>query len=68
MNIKVIAVGKMREQGFKLACDEFLKRLTSYCSVSVVEIQAQSIRDDALAEKYMEEEAEKTSRKKLLRG
>lgn len=59
MNIKVIAVGKIREQGFKLAVDEFTKRLGAYCSFSVVEIPAQSIKDDALAEKYMEEEAQK---------
>lgn len=59
MNIKVIAVGKMREQGFKLAFDEFVKRLGPYCSFSVVEIPAQSIKDDSLAEKYMQEEADK---------
>lgn len=59
MNIKVIAVGKIREQGFKLALDEFVKRLGSYCSFSIVEIPAQTIKDDALAEKYMEEEAQK---------
>lgn len=59
MNIKVIAVGKIREQGYKLAIDEFSKRLGAYCTFSVVEIPAQSIKDDALAEKYMEEEAQK---------
>ena len=59
MNIKVIAVGKIREQAYKLAIDEFTKRLGPYCSFSVVEIPAQSIKDDALAEKYMEEEAQK---------
>ena len=59
MNIKIIAVGKMREQGFKLAFDEFAKRLGAYCSFLVTEIPAQSINDDSLAEKYMEEEAVK---------
>lgn len=59
MNIKIIAVGKMREQGFKLAMEEYSKRLGSYCSFSVVEIPAAVIKDDALAEKYMEEEAQK---------
>ena len=59
MNIKVIAVGKIREQGFKLALDEFVKRLGAYCSFSVVEIPAQTIKDESLAEKYMEEEAQK---------
>jgi len=59
MNIKIIAVGKMREQGFKLAMDEFSKRLGAYCSFSVVEIPAIPIKDETLAEKYMEEEAQK---------
>ena len=59
MNIKVIAVGKIREQAYKLAIDEFTKRLGPYCSFNVVEIQAQSIKDDSLAEKYMEDEAQK---------
>lgn len=59
MNVKVIAVGKIREQGYKLAVDEFIKRLGAYCSFSVVEIPAQTIKDDSLAEKYMEEEAQK---------
>ncbi len=59
MNIKIIAVGKIREQGFKLAIEEFTKRLGAYCSFNIVEIPAQLIKDDALAEKYMEEEAQK---------
>lgn len=59
MNIKVIAVGKIKEQGFKLLVDEYTKRLSPYCSFSVVEIPAQSIKDDSLAEKYMQEEADK---------
>lgn len=59
MNIKIIAVGKMREQGFKLAIEEFSKRLSAYCSFSVIEIPASTIKDDSLAEKYMEEEAQK---------
>ncbi len=59
MNVKVIAVGKIREQGYKLAVDEFIKRLGAYCSFAVIEIPAQTIKDDSLAEKYMEEEAQK---------
>lgn len=59
MNIKVIAVGKMKESGFKLAMDEFSKRLGAYCSFCVTEIPAQSITDESLAQKYMDEEADK---------
>ena len=59
MNIKIIAVGKIKENAFKLAIDEYVKRLSGYCSLSIVEVPAQSIMDDTLADKYLDEEAEK---------
>lgn len=59
MNIKIIAVGKIKEKFTKEAIDEFQKRLSSYCSLSLVEIPAQEIKDDNLAKKYMEIEGEK---------
>ena len=59
MKIKVIAVGKLKEKYTKEAVDEFLKRLGAYCSMTLVEIPAQEIKDDNLARKYMEIEGEK---------
>ena len=59
MNIKIVAVGKLKEKYTKEAIDEFKKRLGAYCSLSVVEIPAQEIKDDNLAQKYMEMEGEK---------
>ncbi len=59
MNIKIVAVGKMREACFKSAQEEFSKRLQPYCSFSCHEIPAESIKDDALAIKYKDEEGEK---------
>ena len=59
MNIKIVAVGKLKEKYTKEAIDEFKKRLGAYCSLSVVEIPAQEIKDDNLAQKYMEIEGEK---------
>ena len=59
MNIKIIAVGKIKEKYTTQAIDEFAKRLSSYCSLSVVEIPAQEIKDESLAEKYKFLEAEK---------
>ena len=59
MNIKIVAVGKLKEKYTKEAIDEFKKRLGAYCSLSVVEIPAQEIKDDNLAQKYMELEGEK---------
>ena len=59
MNIKVIAVGKIKEQYLKDAIKEYEKRLSSFCTFSVVEVQAEQITDEALSEKYKELEAER---------
>lgn len=59
MNIKIIAVGKIKEKYFEDAISEFVKRLGGFCSFSVVEIQAEAIKDENLAQKYMKIEADK---------
>ncbi len=59
MNIKIIAVGKLKEQYLKDAIKEYKKRLTPFCGFSVVEVTAEQILDDALAQKYMEIEAQR---------
>ena len=59
MNIKIIAVGKIKEQYLKEAVKEYEKRLTPFCSFSVIEIPAEQINDESLSEKYKEIEAEK---------
>lgn len=59
MNIKIIAVGKIKEKFTKEAIDEFQKRLGAYCNLSLIEIPAQEIKDNNLAKRYMEIEGEK---------
>ena len=59
MNIKIIAVGKIKESFMKSAIAEYKKRLKAYCSLSICEINAENILDDSLSEKYKELEAEK---------
>lgn len=59
MNIKIIAVGKIKEKYTVQAIQEFSKRLGAYCSLSLVEIPAQEIKDESLSEKYKAIEAEK---------
>lgn len=59
MNIKIIAVGKIKEKYMKEALQEYEKRLSSFCSFSVVEVNAEQILDESLAEKYKELEAER---------
>lgn len=59
MNIKVLAVGKIKEKYTKDAILEFEKRLSSYCSFSIVEIPAEPIIDDNSYEKYKKAEGQK---------
>ena len=33
MNIKIISVGKLKEKYLKLGIEEFIKRLSKYCSL-----------------------------------
>ncbi|MBR2560189.1 MAG: 23S rRNA (pseudouridine(1915)-N(3))-methyltransferase RlmH [Firmicutes bacterium] len=39
MNINVVCVGKLKERYWTEACAEYLKRLSSYCSVKVTELR-----------------------------
>ena len=60
MKIKIIALGKIKEKYLKSGIDEFLKRLTPYASVSVVELNPIEIKDENLKDKILIEEGEKS--------
>lgn len=38
MNIHIISVGKVKEKYVKLGIEEFKKRLSSYCKLSIIEV------------------------------
>lgn len=59
MNIKIIALGKIKEKFLKDGIDEFLKRLTPYASIEVVELSPIEIKDENLVDKVLEQEGEK---------
>ena len=59
MKIKIIALGKIKEKYLKSGIDEFLKRLTPYASVSVVELNPIEIKDENLKDKTLLDEGEK---------
>ena len=59
MKIKIIALGKIKEKFLKNGIDEFLKRLTPYASVEIVELTPIEIRDENLTQKALEQEGEK---------
>lgn len=59
MKIKIIALGKIKEKFLKDGIDEFLKRLTPYASVEIVELTPVEIKDENLTEKALLQEGEK---------
>ena len=59
MNIKIIALGKIKEKFLKDGIDEFLKRLTPYASVEILELSPIEIKDENLTQKVLDQEGDK---------
>lgn len=59
MKIKIIALGKIKEKFLKDGIDEFLKRLTPYASLEIVELNPIEIKDENLTNRVLEQEGEK---------
>ncbi len=59
MKIKIIALGKIKEKFLKDGIDEFLKRLTPYTSIEIIELTPVEIKDGNLIQKALEQESEK---------
>lgn len=47
MNIKIVAVGKIKEKYFKQGIEEYAKRLTNYCKFEIVEVADEKTPDNA---------------------
>ena len=45
LNIQVICVGKLKEKYLKDAIDEYSKRLSKYCKLTITELQDEKIPD-----------------------
>ncbi len=43
LNINIISVGKVKEAYFKLAIEEYSKRLSKYCSLNIIELQDEKL-------------------------
>ncbi len=44
MNIKIYAIGKIKDF-YKIGVDEYLKRISGYCKIEVIELKDESISD-----------------------
>ena len=58
MNIKIIAVGKLKENYWRDAVSEYSKRLGAYCSLEIIEVRESRLRANPSA---ADEEAVKTA-------
>ncbi|MCR5035617.1 MAG: 23S rRNA (pseudouridine(1915)-N(3))-methyltransferase RlmH [Clostridia bacterium] len=58
MNIRIIAVGKLKEKYWRDAAGEYAKRLGAYCNLEIVEIKESPLRANPSA---ADEEAVKTA-------
>ena len=54
MNIHIISVGKIKEKYLKLGIEEFSKRLSSYCKLSIIELPDEQA-PEHLSEKELEQ-------------
>jgi len=59
MKIKIIALGKIKEQYLKSGIAEYLKRLSPYIPIEILEIQPIEIKDENLTQKILDKEGEK---------
>jgi len=59
MKIKIIALGKIKEKYIKNGIDEFLKRLSPYTAITILEVSPMEIKDNSLIQKALEQEGEK---------
>lgn len=58
MDIKIVAVGKIKEKFYKDAIDEYLKRMQAYNKVEIIEV-ADEMAAESLSEKELEQVKEK---------
>ncbi|SFB02006.1 MULTISPECIES: 23S rRNA (pseudouridine(1915)-N(3))-methyltransferase RlmH [unclassified Bacillus (in: firmicutes)] len=58
MNITIVTVGKLKEKYLKMGIDEYLKRLTAYAKVEVVEVPDEKA-PEVLSENEMEQVKQK---------
>lgn len=45
MNIKLIVIGKLKERYLRDGCDEYIKRLSKFCNLRVVELDEYKLSD-----------------------
>lgn len=50
MKVRIIAVGKLKEKYWTEACGEYVKRLSAYCTVEIIEVKESPLRGNSPAD------------------
>lgn len=58
-NIKIITIGKIKEESYKTLIKEYLKRLSPYARINIVELDSKSFKKDSEIDKVKKDEGEK---------
>ena len=69
--IRIVAVGKLKEDYWRRAVQEYQKRLSAFCKLEVVEVEEYRLGNnpsDAMIQRAIEEEGESLSKKLLPQG
>ena len=59
MHIKIIVLGKLKESYWQAACDEYLKRLTPYAKIEIIELKEEPFREKDTRAETQKKEAER---------
>lgn len=59
MNIEIICVGKLKEKYLKQGIEEYLKRLSPYANVSIVEVADEPTEENMSIDSLLDKEADK---------
>ncbi len=59
MNIKIVALGKLKESYWKNAEAEYLKRLSPYAKIEITELKEEAFKSEKEREEVQKKEAEK---------
>ena len=64
LNIKIICVGKIREKSLKELCDEYLKRISKYSKLEIIELDDEKIPSNS--SESLEEQIKITESNKII--
>lgn len=59
MQVKIISTGKLKEKSYQEISDEFSKRIRPFCSLKIIEVQAENLKTVSSEKIAREREAQR---------